>query len=210
MWIGPVQVAGTSSVRAEWRIEDLRARLQACMGRPLVSPPFAICGLPNLRLMVFPDAREAVKSVRSRERKGLYAAMVKKGPLHGGLKLKADCLPLPTVLSFNLTVGGTRLGPFTYDFSEQAIHGCEDFNVDWLRQVDDGTDNLRVGVEILEIRENRGLNSTVREGLSPQELYSQALRQLYKCFGLRHVSQRHQLLDPTSKAVLLPRQRAIE
>lgn len=178
MWIGPVQVAGTASVRAEWRIEDLRARLQACMGRPLVSPPFAVCGLPNLRLMVFPDAREAVKSVRSRERKGLYAAMVKKGPLHGALKLKADCLPFPTVLSFNLTVGGARKGPFTFDFSEQAIHGCDDFSVDWLRQVDEGTDNLRVGVEILEIRENRGLNPTVREGLSAQELYSMALQQL--------------------------------
>jgi len=178
MWIGPVQVAGTSSVRAEWHIEDLRSRLQACMGRPLVSPPFAVCGLPNLRLMVFPDAREAVKSVRSRERKGLYAAMVKKGPLHGALKLKADCLPLPTVLTFMLTVGGARKGPFTYDFSAQAIHGCDDFSVDWLRQVDDGTDNLRVGVEILEIKESRGLNSAVREGLSPQELYSMALRQL--------------------------------
>jgi len=178
MWIGPVQVAGMGSMRAEWRIDDLRARLQACMGRPLVSPPFAVCGLPNLRLMVFPDAREAVKSARSRERKGMYAAMVKKGPLHGALKLKADCLPLPTVLRFNLTVGGTRKGPFTYDFSEQAIHGCDDFSVDWLRQVDDGTDNLRVGVEILEIRENRGLNSIAPEGKSPQELYSLALRQL--------------------------------
>jgi len=178
MWIGPVQVAGTASMRAEWRIEDLRNRLQACMGRPLVSPPFAVCGLPNLRLMVFPDAREAVKSARSRERKGMYAAMVKKGPLHGALKLKADCLPLPTVLRFHLTVGAARKGPFTYDFSEQAIHGCDDFSVDWLRAVDDGTDNLRVGVEILEIRENRGLNSSAREGPSPAELYSLALQPL--------------------------------
>lgn len=45
------------------------------MGRPLVSPPFAARGLPNLRLMVFPDAREAAKGVRQRERKGLYATM---------------------------------------------------------------------------------------------------------------------------------------
>merc|ERR1719298_214994 len=108
MWIGPVQVAGTSSMRAEWRIEDLRARLQACMGRPLVSPPFAVCGLPNLRLMVFPDAREAVKSARSRERKGMYAAMVKKGPLYGALKLKADSLGVAGVLRFYLTVGSVR------------------------------------------------------------------------------------------------------
>jgi hypothetical protein len=128
--------------------------------------------------MVFPDAREAVKSARSRERKGMYAAMVKKGPLHGALKLKADCLPLPTVLRFHLTVGGARKGPFTFDFSEQAIHGCDDFTVDWLRQVDEGTDNLRVGVEIVEIVEKPGVNAAAREGLSPQELYSLALQQL--------------------------------
>lgn len=155
MWIGPVQVVGTPGMRAEWVIEDLRARLQACMGRNLVSPPFSVCGLPNLRLMVSPDAKEAVKNAKSRDRKGMYAAMVKKGPLHGALKLKADCLPLPTVLRLHLTVGNARTGPFTYDFSEQAIHGCDDFSVDWLKEVDEGTDNLRVGVEILEIRENR-------------------------------------------------------
>lgn len=109
----------------------------------------------------------------------MYAAMVKKGPIHGALKLKADCLPLPTVLCFHLTVGRARKGPFTYNFSEQAIHGCDDFSVDWLREVDDGTDNLRVGVEILEIRENHGLNSVVRDGPSPQELYSLALRQAF-------------------------------
>merc|ERR1719440_1139265 len=150
MWIGPVQLTGTASMRAEWRIEDLRVRLQACMGRPLVSPPFAVCGLPNLRLMVFPDAREAVKSARSRERKGMYAAMVKKGPLHGSLKLKADCLEHAKVLKFHLTVGGVRKGPFVYDFSERAIHGCDDFGADWLKQVEEATGNLRVGVEILE------------------------------------------------------------
>lgn len=81
------------------------------MGRPLVSPPFAARGLPNLRLMVFPDAREAAKGVRQRERKGLYATMVKKGPVHASLKLKADCLQDATVLRFHLTVGTVRCGP---------------------------------------------------------------------------------------------------
>jgi hypothetical protein len=112
--------------------------------------------------MVFPDAREAVKSARSRERKGMYSAMVKKGPLHGALKLKADCLPNPTVLTGYLTVGNTRKGPFTYDFSKQAIHGCDDFGVCWLREVDEGTDNLRVGVEILEVKDPRSRDTIPR------------------------------------------------
>lgn len=147
----PLEISGDSCMRAEWRIEDLRGKLQASMGRPLVSPPFAASGLPNLRLMVFPDAKEAVKGVRSRERKGLYAAMVRKGPLHGALKLKADCLEADTVLRFYLTVGTVRCGPFTYDYSERAIHGCDDFGTDWLKQVDETNGNLSVGVEILSI-----------------------------------------------------------
>lgn len=147
--VSPTEVGGESCTRVEWKIDDLRGRLQASMGRPLVSPSFVAVGLPNLRLMVFPDAREAVKSARSRERKGMYAAMVKKGPLYGALKLKADCLECATVVNFFLTCGGVRRGPFTYDFSEQAIHGCDDFGVDWLKQVEDATGCLRVGVEIL-------------------------------------------------------------
>lgn len=153
------QMEGGLATRVEWRIEDLRGRLQACMGRPLVSPPFATCGLPNLRFMVFPDARDAVKSARSKERKGMYATMVRKGPLFGALRLKADCLDQSMVLPvvrFHLTVGTCRRGPFLYDFSEQAIHGCDDFGVDWLKQLEDATGCLRVAVEILEVTQGGG------------------------------------------------------
>jgi hypothetical protein len=138
--------------RVEWQIEDLRARLLANMGRPLVSPPISAMNLPNLRLMVFPDAREVVKNARSSERKKLYENMIKKGPLHGALKLKADCLERATVLSFNLTVGQVRVGPLTFDFSGQAIHGLDDFGIDWLKQVDKSSGSLCVGIEILEFQ----------------------------------------------------------
>lgn len=174
--VGPIEVNGMQCARAEWKIEDLRGKLQASMGRPLVSPPFAARGLPNLRLMVFPDAKEAVKGVRSRERKGLYAAMVRKGPLHGALRLKADCLEFDTVLRFYLTVGSVRQGPFTYDFSERAIHGCDDFGTDWLKQVDETTGNLNVGVEILGVEGAvacMGDSDTVFGW--PQDMYSPAL-----------------------------------
>lgn len=159
MLIALSEVNGQACTRIEWRIDDLKGRLQACMGRPLVSPSFDACGpgLPSMRLMVFPDAREAVKTARSRERKGMYAAMVKKGPLYGSLKLKADGMERSTVLGFYLTCGGVRRGPFTYDFYRQAIHGCDDFGVDWLKQVEDPGGCLRVGVEIL--------NSSLQVGL---------------------------------------------
>lgn len=150
IFAGPSVVGGCPCTRIEWHIEEVRNRLQSCMGRPLVSPPFAACDLPNLRLMVFPDAREAVKTVRSHERKSLYAAMVRKGPLYGALKLKADCLAgQDTLVKVYFTVGAVRVGPLTYDFAVQAIHGCDDLGVDWLKQVDESTGGLRVAVEIL-------------------------------------------------------------
>lgn len=138
--------------RVEWRIDDLNGKLQASMGRPLVSPPFAALALPNLRLMVFPDGREQMKNARSSERKGLYTQMIKKGPLHGALKLKADCLQCATVMTVNLLVGEVRAGPLVYDFSEQAIHGLDDFGIDWLKQVDRFNGSLTVGIEILAVR----------------------------------------------------------
>lgn len=171
---GPIEVAGESCIRAEWRIDSVRSKLQASMGRPLVSPPFAVRGLPNLRLMVLPDAREAVKNARNRERKSMYAAMVKKGPLHGSLKLKADCLESNTVLRFYLTVGFVRCGPFTYDFAECAIHGCDDFNTDWLKQVDDINGTLCVGVEILDekVDPTSSIPLTVSSTAAPSETSS--------------------------------------
>lgn len=169
MWIGPVEVNRAPCIRAEWRIEDFRAKLQACMGRPLVSPPFTAHGLPNLRLMVFPDAREAVKTARSRDRKGIYASMVKKGPLHGALRLK---VPHSIALNYHLTVGDERRENFCYDFSKQAIHGCDDFGVDWLKQVDDGTDCIRIGVEILEGGGAVGSSSAPELPPGPLHMYS--------------------------------------
>lgn len=153
MSIKPSEVGGQPCTRVDWKIDDFSGKLQASMGRPVVSPAFAACGLSNLRLMVFPDARDAVKSARSHERKGLYAAMVKKGPLYGSLKLKADGLERATVMTFSLLVGSVRAGPSVYDFSEQAVLGMEDFGVDWLQQVDKASGALYVSIEIVEVRQ---------------------------------------------------------
>lgn len=150
-----LEESGSKGTRVEWRIEDLLGKLQASMGRPVVSPPFSAAGLPNLRLMVFPDGRDTMKNARSSERRGLYANMIKKGPLNGALKIKADCLQVNTMLTVNLTVGKLRSGPLVYDFSEQAIHGLDDFGADWLKQVDKASGSLTVGIDILEVRAER-------------------------------------------------------
>lgn len=170
--VTPAEVASVVCTRVEWTIEDVRGKLHASMGRPLVSPRFAACGLPNLRLMVFPDPREAVKGVRSRDRKGMYASMVRKGPLYGALKLKADCLKFTTMLRFHLTVGAVRRGPFVYNFAECAIHGCDDFGIDWLKHVDESCGSLRVGIEIYQA--TGGTGTTARQLANTEDPHSSA------------------------------------
>eukprot|EP00931_Biecheleriopsis_adriatica_P078446 TRINITY_DN51900_c0_g1_i1.p1 TRINITY_DN51900_c0_g1~~TRINITY_DN51900_c0_g1_i1.p1 ORF type:complete len:347 (+),score=81.72 TRINITY_DN51900_c0_g1_i1:63-1043(+) len=155
MSISKPLISGMPCTRVEWCIEDVYSKLQASMGRPVVSPSFGVFGLPNLRLMVFPDGRDIMKNARSAERKVLYANMIKKGPLHGALKLKADCLQCATVMTVHLTVGKIRSGPLRYDFSEQAIHGLDDFGVDWLQQVDKASGSLTVGIELLDVQPKR-------------------------------------------------------
>jgi len=153
MSIRPGEVCGQACTCVDWKIDDFSGKLQASMGRPVVSPAFSASGLSNLRLMVFPDARDAVKRARGFERKALYANMVKQGPLYGSLKLKADGLERATVMTFSLLVGGVRSGPSTYDFSEQAVLGLDDFGIDWLQQVEKASGAIHVGIEIIEVRQ---------------------------------------------------------
>lgn len=148
--LSPCKVEGVDCTRAEWRIEHLSARLKSSMGKPIVSPPFRACGLADLRLMVFPDHHEA-KGVRNRKSKDKYVTAVTKGPLLGSLKLKAASLD-KHILNCFLTVGTVRRGPFSYDFSEHAMHGCDDFGVDWLEQLDVERSCLRVSLEIFNVR----------------------------------------------------------
>merc|ERR1712187_239067 len=126
----------------QWEINSFQGKIQASNGRPLVSPPFTACGLSNLRLMVTVDTRDPAKG---KSAKGKHANKSNKsGPLAGSLKLKADCLAGgATILKFSLNVGAANMGPFTFDFSQQAVHGPEDFGVDWMGQVDCNTGNMR-------------------------------------------------------------------
>lgn len=141
--------------RIQWQIDDFCAKFVGAPSRPLVSPPFSACGLPNLRLMVLPAARDASKASAKNQKGAVKKGATKKGasgPIFGGLKLKADCLEGATTMTFSLCVGSSRLGPFTYDFSQQAVHGPNDFGLDWAEQTDQVTACLRVAVEIEEVK----------------------------------------------------------
>jgi len=144
------QVHGMPCTRAVWRIVQLRGRLKTSLGKPVVSPPFSVLGLGDLRLMVTPDAKGTLEGMRGKSKQSHFAKMLSQGPLECTLKVKVPCTTIP-VVKFYLTVGPhCRQGPFTCDFMQHTVHGCNDFDCDWLKQVDE-EGCLCVGLEIVEI-----------------------------------------------------------
>lgn len=144
------EVNGIACTRAVWRIVQLRGRLKTSLGKPVVSPPFTITGLGDLRLMVTPDAKGTLEGMRGKSKQSHFAKMLSQGPLECTLKVKVPCTSTP-VVKFYLTVGpNCRQGPFTCDFMQHTVHGCNDFDCDWLKEVDE-EGCLCVGLEIVEI-----------------------------------------------------------
>lgn len=144
------EVDGVACTRAVWRIVQLRGRLKTSLGKPVVSPPFTIADLGELRLMVTPDAKGTLEGMRGKSKQSHFAKMLSQGPLECTLKVKVPSTTTP-VVKFYLTVGpNCRQGPFTCDFMQHTVHGCNDFDCDWLKQVDE-EGCLCVGLEIVEI-----------------------------------------------------------
>lgn len=139
--IGDGEVEGKSCVRAEWHIGNLSLKLKGCMGRALVSSPFAAAGLENLRLMICADGKDADKlqqGPRNRKQKELYAKKVTEGPLDGCLKLKVptSASDAPQEIEYYMKAGTKRMGPFMHNFTENTVSGCDDFEVDWLTMLE--------------------------------------------------------------------------
>jgi len=146
--VSPTVFSGAPCVRAVWRITGFCKKLTAGLGKPLVSPPFVVSGVSDMRLMIFPDVQGGAPG-QGKQKQSKFGKLLSRGPLNCALKLKVPVNNVP-VLKFYLTLGScARRGPFTCDFSERPVDGCDGFDLDWLQQVD-GSGSLRVGVEILE------------------------------------------------------------
>ncbi|CAK0909384.1 unnamed protein product, partial [Prorocentrum cordatum] len=102
------EVEGKPCEIAEWRIGHLPSKLKGCMGKALVSPPFTAAGHEDVRLMVFPEGKDAAKGPRSKRQKELYAKKVSEGPLDGCLKMKFVPEDGSLVLEYYLSVGSER------------------------------------------------------------------------------------------------------
>jgi len=145
--ISSVHIDGLDYERAEWRIGQLSTKLRGCMGRALVSSPFSIAGLEEVRLMVCPEGANTRGGPRSKRQKEQYSKKVMEGPLDGCLKLKVSSCPPDLTLQYYLKVGTSRQGPFHHNFHETTVHGCDDFGVDWLKELEPDS-SLLVSVEI--------------------------------------------------------------
>lgn len=142
------EVEGVQASRIEWRIDSMKSKFKDCLVRPLVSPQFEAAGLPELRLMVFPNLSD-LAGLTMREQKSRYEARIAEGPLGGELKFKVVMDAGNRLLvKFNLFLGDAMKGPIEHDFAEHIICGA-DFSQDWLQLMNGGS--LVVGVEIIEV-----------------------------------------------------------
>jgi len=142
------EIDGVMASRVEWRIDGMKTKFKDCLVRPLVSPQFEAGGLPELRLMVFPNMGD-IAGLTMREQKSRYEARIAEGPLTGALKFKVvtdagDRL----VIKFKLFIGDMVQGPVEHNFADQVISGL-DFSNNWLDVVNGGS--LVVGVEVMEV-----------------------------------------------------------
>eukprot|EP00930_Biecheleria_cincta_P048652 TRINITY_DN33933_c0_g1_i1.p1 TRINITY_DN33933_c0_g1~~TRINITY_DN33933_c0_g1_i1.p1 ORF type:complete len:342 (+),score=66.11 TRINITY_DN33933_c0_g1_i1:43-1068(+) len=142
------ELDGVQGSRIEWRIDSMKSKFKDCLVRPLVSPQFEAAGLPELRLMVFPNLSD-LAGLTMREQKARYEARIAEGPLGGELKFKVVKDAVNRLLiKFNLFLGDAMKGPIEHDFAEHIMCGV-DFSQDWLQLMTGGS--LVVGVEIIEV-----------------------------------------------------------
>jgi len=151
--------------RMTWRIDNVRTKLKSCAGKALVSPPFEALGIPDMRLMVFPSA-EQNRGLKTREQKAQYENMINVGPLHCALRLKVVSVGKNSVLTFTLFVGSVKHGPMVHDFAEHIIHGCDDFKMNWLDQIDETSGSMTVGVELCELTSKEDAHTAFGSGSS--------------------------------------------
>merc|ERR1712136_476066 len=137
---------GVEYYKAEWKILHLPMKLRASYGKALVSPPFNVGTLEDLRLMVCPDGGGATTDLRSRRNKETYNKRVSDGPLEAVLKLRAS----------------QCTHELTYNFSDCNLTGLTDLGIDFIEKMNEDQ-SLMVGVMIKTSAEVSGAASAQDE-----------------------------------------------
>lgn len=155
---------GVEYYKAEWKILHLPMKLRASYGKALVSPPFNVGTLEDLRLMVCPDGGGATTDLRSRRNKETYNKRVSDGPLEAVLKLRASQCTHELTYIFTVGSGATlcTTEPYTHNFSDCNLTGLTDLGIDFIEKMNEDQ-SLMVGVMIKTSAEVSGAASAQDE-----------------------------------------------
>ncbi|CAL1140277.1 unnamed protein product [Cladocopium goreaui] len=141
-------IDGVAACRIEWRIDGIKTKFKDCLVRPLVSPQFEAAGLPELRLLVFPNLGD-LDGLTMREQKSRYEVRFAEGPLSGSVKFKVVTETGGRLdIKFNLFIGDVVQGPLAHNFADHVMAGF-DFSNNWLESSAVGS--LTIGVEVIEV-----------------------------------------------------------
>mmetsp|Transcript_68674 Transcript_68674/g.223497 ORF Transcript_68674/g.223497 Transcript_68674/m.223497 type:complete len:353 (+) Transcript_68674:80-1138(+) len=118
----------------EWRIRDILKRAREVpRGSAICSPPFALVGVPEMFLELYPNGVQAVGDDTDKEKQG-----------YCGFYLRC---PSGYSLTVTLFVGAAKKGPIKTDFGSDAAKGLPAF-CKLEDQLKDGEEDLIVGVTV--------------------------------------------------------------
>lgn len=139
------KIDGADALRADWKVKSFSTKLHGAMGRPVVSAPFDMFRMEDLRLMITPEVQESSIGSRSRKEKEQFSKMVSdeaEALISKERKAPPPALPRPPPppgtpgLTQSPTAGSTwAIQDFDADTGlkvhETKMDGVDAFRADW-------------------------------------------------------------------------------
>jgi len=129
-----------------WCIDKLRTKLRYSRGFAVLSPLFAIEGLPEVRMMFAPgrEWKEFPGAKQLRKRSGPQA-----GETFGAVNLKTGSSGAPVAsVRFQTFFDEVSTGPaMDCDLTDRNVHSCP-LQADWREHLEDGCDKLTIRVRL--------------------------------------------------------------
>lgn len=134
-----------------WRIDSVSSKLRTSRGFPLLSPCFALAGLPDLRLMFAPGEEwlELAGTAMSRRQKQRRTKLgASESQTYGTVRVKAGDADAGSGVQFRFQVflGETRCAAapgMRCDFSKEVVQSCP-LEADWRKHMDGNCLTLRL------------------------------------------------------------------
>lgn len=149
-----VKQHGQSACTLTWRVDGLLSKLRASRGFPLLSPAFALAGLPSVRVMFAPGSEwlEFAGTATSRRQKARRTRTMgaQEGAAFGEVKVKVGGVEASGsgggVVDFEVFLGASSCAAtpsMRCDFSQESVRSQE-LRMDWRKHVDGGCLTFRL------------------------------------------------------------------